>query len=178
MKRIVDMGRELPGGRVRIHWFIFQEGGPVRTSVGKLKSSMGPMDVVGREGRIACDPKRTTLNPSRHGEVIKTFHHTDDPRAATCPECCATGEYKAAMAKMNEGEEKVKIHWFKRDEGKPARETGHIACEPDQSCNEIHADLKTLTDDPRAATCQQCRLTEEYSAAMIELDRLETIRSG
>lgn len=178
MKRIVDMGRELPGGRVRIHWFVFQEGGPAKTSKGKLKSSGGEIEVVGKSGYVACDPKRTTLNPSRHGEVIKTFHHTDDPRAATCPECLATAEYKAAMAKMSEGEETVKIHWFKRDEGKPARDTGHLACEPNRTLDASWSSDRKLSDDPRAATCQECRLTEEYGAAMIELERLEKIRTA
>lgn len=46
--------------------------------------------------RIACDPKRSVKPVIRNGVTIIT-HHTDDPRAITCPKCKGSPYYTKAM---------------------------------------------------------------------------------
>ncbi len=92
--------RMLPdkSGRVRIHWFVRDPAGPAETPSGSLPSKPKPTIIEGSRGRIACQPNRDSVTPStnRSGQ-IEPCCHTDDPRAATCPECQATDEYKQAM---------------------------------------------------------------------------------
>ncbi len=92
--------RMLPdkSGRVRIHWFIRDSTGPAKTPSLTVPSPVGPLAVGGTVGRIACQPKRDSVTPAvNHAGQIEPCCHTDDPRAATCPECCATDEFKQAM---------------------------------------------------------------------------------
>ena len=81
----------LPDGRSRIHWCIRDEDGPICALPINLKAANRPLTIKapGHTYRIACAPQHNNLMRLRF---------TDDPRAATCPECEATEEHKAALA--------------------------------------------------------------------------------
>lgn len=85
-------------GRVCIHWFARDKAGPIAEP---NREPAVPAWAKGTAGRIACQPKRTSLLPEsdQNGNGIACMH-TDDPRAATCPECLATAEYKTIMAEL------------------------------------------------------------------------------
>jgi hypothetical protein len=83
-------------GHVRIHWFQKIAGGPIKTAGRSDLAIVFP----GSEGRIACMPHRTVTHQWLKSGEYEILHHTDDPRAATCPECMATKEFKGAMAEM------------------------------------------------------------------------------
>lgn len=95
-------------GRVRIHWFIWDKEGPIQMPQTMVMTAKGPMAVGGnavtgeRRGRIACQPKLKSVLPQQKGQEYLLFTHSDDPRAASCPECMATEEYKAAMKALEE----------------------------------------------------------------------------
>lgn len=81
-------------GRVRIHYFVRDEAGPIRTPAGVIAlTAMGPMSAGGTKGYIACQPKQESLDVKKDGIIYPT-PHSDDVRAVTCPECQATAEYK------------------------------------------------------------------------------------
>lgn len=93
----------LKGGRVRLHYFHRTDEGPVQTTSGVL--AMTPAGPVpgGARGRIACMPARQSVFSERGADgVVRMFPHTDDPRAATCPECLKTQDYKEQMAALGE----------------------------------------------------------------------------
>lgn len=109
MSRTVEL-RVLPDGRVRIHWFMFDQAGPVSLPHGTTKSGVAMGGSLPDEngdycsrGRIVCQPQRTSILPEkgRRG-ITRPVVHSDDPRAVTCPECQATEEWKAAMANLKE----------------------------------------------------------------------------
>jgi hypothetical protein len=90
--------RTLPDGRVCIHWLMRDPEGPIQT-MNQVVRGAGAMMWKGARFRCACQPERTSLNTSEVGRTVQ-FTHTDDPRAATCPKCLATVEYKDAMARL------------------------------------------------------------------------------
>jgi hypothetical protein len=56
----------------------------------------------GARGRIACNPKLQSVSAQVVNGETNLCMHSDDPRAATCPECMATDEFKAAMKQLEE----------------------------------------------------------------------------
>lgn len=106
-RRIVRM-RTLPGeptdgtGRLCIHLFVPDEKGPfVEPHALHPAMKMGEIvkgEVVAKptRGRLACDPRKTVA-PVTRGNVTYLTLRTDDPRAATCPNCLASADYAAAM---------------------------------------------------------------------------------
>lgn len=101
---VVDF-RMLPdgSGRVRIHWFMRDEAGPICTGVVSHSTPLGPVVLGGAKGRIACQPNLESVNPIwLSANHVQPLHHSDDARAATCPECMATPEYAAMMKRLGE----------------------------------------------------------------------------
>lgn len=84
-------------GRVCIHWFVRDKNGKIAD---QSKDGIVPEWAKGSAGRIACQPHRSNLLPDQNGSNPVMFMHTDDPRAATCPECLATTDYKTIMAEL------------------------------------------------------------------------------
>lgn len=89
-------------GRVRIHYFHRDPEGPIVMPGGIVMSSVGPVQVGGDRGRIACMPKETAITPRFDGGKIRPLPHTDHPPAATCPECRASEYWKTSMALLEE----------------------------------------------------------------------------
>jgi hypothetical protein len=89
-------------GRVRIHWFVHDPKGPVRTPASTTMTALGPLRLGGAVGRIACQPGLESVTPKVDGTQTVPLCHSDDCRAATCPECMATPEYAAAMKRLSE----------------------------------------------------------------------------
>ncbi len=89
-------------GRVRIHYFVHDQKGPVTTPDGVIMSSIGPIRMGGVKGYIACQPERANLLPQMQGNVSLLTCHSDDARAATCPECLATDDWKKASQQLEE----------------------------------------------------------------------------
>ena len=99
--------RMLPDGtgRVRIHWFEWLDDGPIQPVPPLAMSNLGPMTLKAhkmKRGRIACMPKLESLAPQVQNGLSQLVVHSDDPRAATCPECMATEGYRKTMALMSE----------------------------------------------------------------------------
>ncbi len=88
----------LPDGRVRHHWFVRDEQGPIKTPLRQDPTQAGVLRLGGAVGYIACQKRRQSTAPEVRGNQVVPLCHTDDPRAATCPDCLATPEYAAAMA--------------------------------------------------------------------------------
>jgi hypothetical protein len=84
--------------RVRVCWLMQDANGPVQNPGGEIATKAGPITIDGARGRIVCQPKRTSVAPHFDGVETHLCINSDDPRAATCPECKATPEYKSAMA--------------------------------------------------------------------------------
>jgi hypothetical protein len=106
------LARLLPdgSGRLRIHWFVHDVNGPASTPPGliaenllspEMKNIVGPR-FRSATGYIACQPKRTDVTPQQYGNEIRLTVHSNDPRAATCPECLATEVYEKAMKELGE----------------------------------------------------------------------------
>lgn len=89
-------------GRVRIHWFVHSESGPAKTPGGVVKTSQGPARYDGARGYIACQPQRTSVLPQMKGNEYTLLVHSDDVRAATCPDCLATVEAQAMLQELGE----------------------------------------------------------------------------
>ncbi len=85
-------------GRICTHWVFEDPEGPMQTISQTFPTGSGPVLFKGGRWRCACMPQRTTFNGPQEGRYVQ-FTHTNDPRAATCPKCCATTEYKDAMAR-------------------------------------------------------------------------------
>lgn len=95
----VNPGEPLDGtGQVCIHLFVRDQRGPFVEPHVLHQSDMVPKQLEARptRGRLACDPKRTVA-PVKKGGVIIVTPRTDDPRAATCPKCIASEDYKKSM---------------------------------------------------------------------------------
>ncbi len=54
---------------------------------------MGPV-----RGVIACSPATSKITSTTTKGVTRLVCHSDDPRAATCPECLASEVCKTALA--------------------------------------------------------------------------------
>lgn len=86
-------------GRVRIHWFMRTEDGPIETLASITQTGMGPIKLGGAKGRIACSPSKTSVAPLVQGGQTTPCCCSDDPRVVTCPECRAVPEF-AEMEKQ------------------------------------------------------------------------------
>lgn len=110
-KRVINVSI-LPGektdgsGRVCIHLFVRDENGPLtEPHVLHQVDGDGDGENTGRKemiarptrGKLACGviPSQT-----QSSGIIKLVHRTDDPRAATCPRCMATDDYKTIMGQL------------------------------------------------------------------------------
>lgn len=87
-------------GRVRIHWFVRDPAGPIITSGRRAVTAKGPITLGGARGYIACQPDRKDVRPTAVRGILEMFFHSDDFRAATCPECLGTQEYAEVMAEL------------------------------------------------------------------------------
>jgi hypothetical protein len=56
----------------------------------------------GAKGYIACQKSRTSVEPELRNGVWYPCPHTDDVRAASCPECLETPEAKAMLKTLEE----------------------------------------------------------------------------
>jgi hypothetical protein len=65
-------------------------------------SILGPIRIGGATGRIACHPDQNTILPQQRGGDVFINRNTDDPRAATCPECRAVPEFAEKMKELGE----------------------------------------------------------------------------
>ncbi len=89
-------------GRVLIHWFVHDEQGPIETPVGGAMTALGPMHLGGAKGRIACMPGRGHAGSEIINGQHHLFPHSDDVRAATCPDCLTTDEAKRMLLEYKE----------------------------------------------------------------------------
>lgn len=97
-------------GRVCIHLFVPDPAGPfvephlihIRQGRDDSGKSTGREAVaVPTRGRLACD-RRRTVAPVTRGGVTTVTPRTDDPRAATCPRCRASEDYRRMMARIEQ----------------------------------------------------------------------------
>ena len=97
-----------PTDIVRIHYFVWDEKGPIALPQKVTPTALGPLTIGGNvvtgafRGRLACAPGRAENQPVWANGRIVPCPQTDDPRAATCPECMASEDYKKAMAGLSE----------------------------------------------------------------------------
>lgn len=97
MSRVVEM-KVLPSGKVRIHYFHRTEEGAATAPSGLTPDEEGKLRMGPVKGIIACSPATSKITSTTTKGVTRLVCHSDDPRAATCPQCAATEVYKAAMA--------------------------------------------------------------------------------
>jgi hypothetical protein len=95
----------LPDGRRRIHWFVRDDRGPVKTAARSEMTQAGVLRLGGAAGHVACQPGRESILPEAMPGRVVPFAHSDDPRGATCPECLATKEYADAIKALSEVEQ-------------------------------------------------------------------------
>lgn len=89
-----EQGNVHEGCRVRIHWYNRNDKNPTPT--------VSQAGVFARaKGRIACMPQSEGMHIRLPDGRLQIVHHSDDPRAVTCPECVATPEFKEAMNVIN-----------------------------------------------------------------------------
>lgn len=97
--------RVLPdgSGRVRIHYFVTDPKGPVRTT-GRTAAAPGVGVIVlgGAEGYVACQPGLTSIQPVFKNGEIWPLAHSNEARAVTCPECRATEAWKKTMEQIEQ----------------------------------------------------------------------------
>ena len=101
-------------GRVRICWFIRDEKGfagtgdgssaPIETKGGTIGRGPSMIHIEGVQGRIACRPTLMSMQPQVVAGAYQPLVHSDDARAATCPECLATNAYAAQMQRYKDYE--------------------------------------------------------------------------
>lgn len=96
--RIVNLGARLPNGKIRVHWFVRDSKGPIKTGIRAVATMRGPLQFGGAVGYIACQPQRQSVQPQVQGMTTRLFMHSDDVRAVSCPECLATEAAKVALA--------------------------------------------------------------------------------
>ncbi len=87
-------------GRVCIHYFVRDPAGPIETKTIPIMTGRGPVALGGAKGYIACNKAATSIAPQIKQGMIHPFCHTDDARAATCPECKKSGAYKTMMEEI------------------------------------------------------------------------------
>lgn len=92
-------GEPLDGsGKVCIHLSIEDELGPF-VEPHRLYVLDGKLTSRKARCRLACDKKRKVAPVVRAG-VTTITPRTDDPRAVTCPKCCASPEYATMMESL------------------------------------------------------------------------------
>ena len=98
-------------GKVCIHLFVQDEKGlftephvlhPALSEDGQV--SPRKIEAKATRGRLACDRKRDPKITMRGNTTMVTMR-TDDPRAATCPKCIASADYKTMMTKLTPSNE-------------------------------------------------------------------------
>lgn len=92
-------------GRVKVHWLQATPDGPIRRKAGVVMTNMGPVEIGGFTGRIACRPTLLSDEPVHNGVITRILVRSEDPRAVNCPECRATKAYWQAMLEMAVGTE-------------------------------------------------------------------------
>jgi len=101
--RYVEIKRLPDGsGRVRVHWIVPDQNGPLLTSTSAVPSDQGIKLTPGIRVRIACLPRQDTFSELTSDNGVKLTLRSDDPRAVTCPECQKTSEYQAARRLIEE----------------------------------------------------------------------------
>lgn len=89
-------------GRVCIHLYVQDATGPfvepnvLHPLIENGQVVKGKIQARPTRGRLACDPKRIVAPVTRNG-VTTVTPRTDDPRAATCPQCLASANYATMM---------------------------------------------------------------------------------
>ena len=86
----------LPDGRACVHWLQECDDGPI-TIVGhpRLRRVQGRPEVG--KYRLVCNPKQTTVNPQKRGNVRFVCMVTGDIAAVTCPACIASEALQKAL---------------------------------------------------------------------------------
>lgn len=116
-KRILDIsvlpGQPLDGtGKLCIHLFVPDSRGPFTEpcvmQLDKVKQMRGEVALFNgpKQGRLACDPKRLVA-PVTKNNITKITLRTGDPRAATCPKCIASPDYKAMIKVLTDAQQGV-----------------------------------------------------------------------
>ena len=102
--------KALPGTnlkKLRIHWFVHDDAGPITTPKKDFKSNKGSVTMGGVSGHIACQPQKKGGLLEIRPDGIHVFMRTDSIRAATCPECLASAEAKVYLASMEDTVEQM-----------------------------------------------------------------------
>ena len=89
-------------GRVRIHWFVRDPKGPIKTAGSTTLPALGPLTLGGAMGRLACNAAIKDVAPQFSGGVWRPCVCSDDVRAVSCPECQAVPEYETERLKLKE----------------------------------------------------------------------------
>jgi hypothetical protein len=84
-------------GKVRLHYFVHDDKGPIKTPTGTVMTALGPVTMGGVMGYVACQPRRTEITPEIRQNVVVPVPHTNEARAVTCPECKETVAWKETM---------------------------------------------------------------------------------
>ncbi len=93
--------RVLKDRRVRCHFFVHSEKGPIHTAPRiEIAPGISPMQIGGASGFIACQPQRQQINGAISGGRIEVTFVSDECRATTCPECIATEAFKKAAEEL------------------------------------------------------------------------------
>jgi len=84
--------------RIRIHWFVDDDKGPIRTAQSDpiVHPGLGTVVLGGAVGYIACQPTRQTLTSPIVNGRLQPCPCSREITAVTCPECKATKEFQAA----------------------------------------------------------------------------------
>jgi len=89
-------------GRVRIHWFRRDPAGPIQNPEHITLTSLGILRLGGGKGQIACMPEQVHLLEALPSGQSQLSLYSDDPRAATCPECLQTEAHQQALALLKD----------------------------------------------------------------------------
>lgn len=81
----------LPDGRTCIHWFIECEDGLI-VSEGRPEMRQAAGKSLTIRGKIACNPKQTTVQTRIVDGVAYPCVRTEELEAVTCPKCLETKE--------------------------------------------------------------------------------------
>ena len=87
--------------RVRIHFFVRSEKGPIQTEPDiHLAPGIKPVRIGGAKGFVACQPQRKRLAGEMLNGRVLVFPCSDEVRAVTCDLCLATDEFKKAAEEL------------------------------------------------------------------------------
>ena len=94
----------LGNGRVKIHFFVRDPKGAVRTTGrGPFRvPGAGVMTLGGGVGFVACQPQRKTLSCVSPMGIGQPFPISAEFTAVNCPECMATAAFKKAAEAIKE----------------------------------------------------------------------------